>query len=102
MADGLAERRPGRDRRAVALHLTAAGEALREDLLGGRLASIRPLLLTLTPAEQDTLAGLLHKMLATLPTTDLDRCNLCRLCDDRVCTDCPIPADFRSQSAAGD
>jgi hypothetical protein len=50
----------------------------------------------LTRDEQDTLASLLHKMLGGIPTTDLERCHLCRLCDDRVCTDCPIPAEFRS------
>ena len=99
VADGLVERRKGRDKRAIALHLTDTGHRLREDLLTGRIAAIRPLLAPLTGAEQDTLAALLHKMIAALPTTDLERCNLCRLCDDRVCTDCPIPADFRSQPA---
>ena len=100
VADGLVERRKGRDKRAVALHLTNAGETLREELLKGRLAAIRPLLVTLTQAEQDALASLLHKMLLSMPTTDLERCNLCRLCDDRVCINCPIPADFRSQGPA--
>jgi MarR family transcriptional regulator, negative regulator of the multidrug operon emrRAB len=97
VADGLVERRQGRDRRAIALHLTDRGDSLREELLAGRLASIRPLLSPLTGSEQAALAGLLHKMLASLDATDAQRCSLCRLCDDRVCTDCPIPADFRHQ-----
>lgn len=96
LADGLVERRKGRDRRAIALHLTDAGMALREDLLVGRLAAIRPLLEPLTEPEQEALGALLHKLLAGMPTSDLDRCTLCRLCDDRVCTECPIPAAFRS------
>ncbi|MEI6641446.1 MAG: MarR family transcriptional regulator [Novosphingobium sp.] len=100
VADGLVERRPGQDRRAIALYLTPEGSALRETLLKGRLAAIKPLLAPLTSAEQDALAGLLHKMLAGLPNTDLERCTLCRLCDDSVCTDCPIPADFRTQRPA--
>lgn len=100
VADGLVVRRKGHDKRAVALHLTDAGDTLREELLKGRLAAIRPLLAPLTRAEQDALASLLHKMLSALPITDLERCNLCRLCDDRVCTDCPIPADFRIQGPA--
>lgn len=95
VADGLVERRPGRDRRTLSLYLTEAGKTLREALLQGRLAAIRPLLLPLTGAEQEALAAILHKMLSSLPTTDLQRCTLCRLCDNRVCTDCPIPADFR-------
>ena len=96
--DGLVERHAGRDKRAIALHLTAQGAALREVLLAERLAAIRPLLMGLDPAEQDLLGGLLHKLLASLETTDQERCSLCRLCDDRVCTNCPIPADFRGRS----
>jgi hypothetical protein len=57
-------------------------------------------LVPLTGDEHDTLALLLHKLLSSMETTDLERCNLCRLSDDRVCIDCPIPADFRSQSLA--
>ncbi len=98
VADGLVERRGGRDKRAIALHLTEQGAGLREDLLKGRLAAIRPLLAPLTATEQDTFGSLLHKMLSSMETTDLERCNLCRLCDDRVCRNCPIPANFRSES----
>ena len=98
VADGLVERRGGRDKRAIALHLTEQGAGLREDLLKGRLAAIRPLLAPLTATEQDTFASLLHKMLSSMEATDLERCNLCRLCDDRVCSDCPIPANFRGKA----
>ena len=97
VVDGLVERREGRDKRAIALYLTEEGTALRERLLVGRLAAIKPLLMTLTETEQDALAAMLHKLLSSLETTDLERCTLCRLCDDRVCSDCPIPADFRQQ-----
>lgn len=100
VADGLVERRKARDKRASALYLTDRGEALREELLQGRLTAIRPLLMPLTGDEQETLASLLHKLVASMETTDLERCNLCRLCDDRACIDCPIPANFRSQSLA--
>ena len=93
VSDGLVERREGRDRRAIALYLTERGRALREDLLRGRLAALRPLLAPLTGPEQDTLAELLHKMLSSMETTNLERCTLCRLCDDRVCIGCPIPAE---------
>lgn len=102
VADGLVERREGQDRRAVALYLTPAGHAAREALLQGRLAAIRPLLAPLDRREQDMLGALLHKMLSSLDTTDLERCTLCRLCDDRVCQDCPIPAEFRNRSVAVD
>ena len=96
VADCLVERRQGQDRRAVALYLTEQGHALREKLLKGRLAAIRPILTPLSDSEQASLATLLHKLLSSMETTDTQRCSLCRLCDDRVCIDCPIPADFRS------
>lgn len=96
VADGLVERREGRDRRAIALYLTPAGHALREALLAERLAAIRPVLEPLDADEQQALATLLHKLLAALPATDLERCTVCRLCDNRVCTACPIPAEFRT------
>jgi MarR family transcriptional regulator, negative regulator of the multidrug operon emrRAB len=97
VADGLVERREGRDKRAIALYLTRRGAALRDALLKGRLAAIKPLLNSLTNTEQEVLAELLHKMLSSMDTTDLERCTLCRLCDDRVCSNCPIPADFKRQ-----
>lgn len=93
VADGLVERRQGRDRRAIALYLSARGHAVREDLLKGRLAAIRPLLAPLTGLEQEQLGTLLHKMLSSMETTPAERRALCRLCDGRACTDCPIPAD---------
>jgi MarR family transcriptional regulator, negative regulator of the multidrug operon emrRAB len=99
VADGLVVRREGRDKRAVALHLTRRGSKLREQLLKGRLANVRPILTSLTEQEQAVLTALLAKMLSALGTTDLERRTICRLCDDRVCIDCPIPADFRNQES---
>jgi MarR family transcriptional regulator, negative regulator of the multidrug operon emrRAB len=90
--DGLVERRAGRDKRETALHLTRRGTAMREKLLAGRLAAIRPLLSPLSPAENEQLATLIHKTLCGLNAEIMERYTLCRLCDDRVCTNCPIPA----------
>lgn len=96
VADGLVERRAGRDKRAIALHLTARGVAAREKLLQGRLNSLTRLLAPLRSDELETFDRLLRRLLSELPRDDLDRCRLCRLCDDRVCSDCPIPANFKS------
>lgn len=93
VADGLVERREGADKRAVALYLSKRGKAVREKLLKERLAAIRPLLAPLTDDEQQTLAALLHKVLSSMEPSDLERRTLCRLCDDRVCENCPIPAE---------
>ena len=98
--EGLVERRPGRDQREVALFVTKRGKTVREKILSGRLASVRPMLENLTSAEQETLSGLLYKMLSSMETTDLDRRTLCRLCDKRVCENCPIPAAVFAESAA--
>lgn len=95
VADGLVERRQGEDKRAVALYLTPRGKRLRKKLLQGRLATIQPFLESLSNSEIETLTALLHKMLSTLELSDTERCTFCRLCDDSVCTNCPIPADFR-------
>jgi MarR family transcriptional regulator, negative regulator of the multidrug operon emrRAB len=93
VVDGLVERCEGRDKRAIALYLTKRGKALREELLKGRLAAIRPLLAPLTDDEMETFASLLHKVLSSMYPTDMELRTLCRLCDDRVCSNCPIPAD---------
>ncbi len=95
VADGLVERRRGPDKRTIALYLTEDGDARREELLAERLAALKPFLSALDPSEQQTFDSLLHKILASMDTTDLERCSLCRLCDNRICVDCPIPADFR-------
>lgn len=92
--EGLVERREGRDKREISLYVTRQGKSLREKILKGRLAAIKPMLENLSDSEQEQLASLLHKMLNSQTTTDLERRNLCRLCDNRVCTDCPIPADI--------
>lgn len=94
VADGLVKRRAGSDKREIALYATKRGKALREKILEERLAAIHPLLAHLSKEEEATLAALLHKMLSSMDTTDLERRSLCRLCDNRVCKNCPIPADF--------
>lgn len=97
VADGLVERRQGYDKRAVALYLTKQGKRVRRKLLKGRLAVVHPFLGSLTDSEVEELTTLLRKMLSSLEATDLERRTLCRLCDDSVCINCPIPADFREE-----
>ena len=92
--DGLVKRRKGQDKRETALFATRKGKALREQILKERLGTIRPLLEPLSNSERETLHKLLHKLLSSMQTTDLEKRTLCRLCDNRVCVDCPIPADF--------
>lgn len=93
VGDSLVERRQGTDRREIALYLTRRGKRLREKLLQERLSVIRPFLDSLNEEERHTFDSLLHKILKSMDPSDMERCTLCRLCDDRVCTDCPIPAE---------
>ena len=95
VSDGLVERKKGPDNRTIALFLTDKGQSRREQLLAGRLTAIKPFLSALDASEQKTFDRRQHKVLSSKETTDLERCSLCRLCDNRVCLNCPIPADFR-------
>lgn len=97
VADGLAQRRQGRDKRAVALYLTPAGHAVRAALLDQRIEAIQSFFAGLSREEVSVLDSLLHKLLASMNATDLERQSLCRLCKDSVCDNCPIPANFRSE-----
>lgn len=91
VADGLVERRPGRNSREIALHLTTEGMQVRERLLAERLATVGSMLDVLSEREQSDLADLLAKALSRYDTTEMERYALCRYCDDRVCTNCPLP-----------
>lgn len=61
-ARGLVERRPGRNLRTHALHLTAEGEARLPEMLDRLRASEAPLLAGLSAAEQRELLRLLTRM----------------------------------------
>ncbi|MHA7820916.1 MAG: MarR family winged helix-turn-helix transcriptional regulator [Erythrobacter sp.] len=100
VGDGLVERRRGEDARSIALHLTCKGELARRELLEGRLTALKSVLDPLSGEEQQALGVLLEKVLVGVPLSDAERCRVCRLCDDRACTDCPIPADFRRVGSA--
>lgn len=89
--DGLVERRPAEhDKRAVALYLTAAGGAVRRQILKDREAALLPLLSGLSARERKTLASLLGKLLKAVSRDDGHKLKICRLCDSGVCESCPI------------
>jgi DNA-binding MarR family transcriptional regulator len=101
VAEGLLERRPGRDRRTLALHLTPAGEAAATGVLARRRGSLRPLLDTLQPAERATLAPLLEPLVSALAGDRPGAMRVCRLCDRDACTRAPgCPLEHTTQGAA--
>lgn len=89
-AGGLVERRPARDGRAVALHLTPAGEQRRAAVLAERRVALEGALATLSGGEQERLAVLLEKLLKGLVRGEAHAGAVCRLCEEAVCADCPV------------
>ena len=100
VADGLVVRRPSlEDRRAVALHLTDAGERGRVAILGARRQSLARALKSMDPLEREMLGRLTEKLLAGL-VQDLDHgYAVCRLCDHEVCMDCPVDGALQESAS---
>lgn len=91
VSDRLVERRPGKDGREVALHLTAKGAASRKDLLTSRISAVVSFVDVLSPSERKRLGELIHDVLARQDTSEMDRFTICRMCDNGVCSNCPLP-----------
>jgi MarR family transcriptional regulator, negative regulator of the multidrug operon emrRAB len=99
-AQGLLARRvSAADARAVALHLTAKGCRERERILAERHGSIHAALQALSAQERRRLEGLLAKLLANLLRDASHACAICRLCDERTCSACPVEAELRVRTA---
>ena len=97
VAHGLLERRPGRDRRTHALHVTPHGLDALGDLLARREQALAALLAPLTPAERDALTPLLEKVVAGLADDRPRALTTCRLCDRDACRKgpgCPLGHTF--------
>jgi len=93
VADGLVERRPGPDRRTVALVLTPAGRAAAERVLEARAAALEELLEPLDEGERAQLLPLLERLVAALADERDGALRVCRLCDRGACygkSPCPL------------
>jgi DNA-binding MarR family transcriptional regulator len=91
VSDRLVERRPGKDSREVALHLTPKGAASRKDLLTARISAVASFVDVLSPSERKRLGELIRDVLARQDTSEMDRFTICRMCDNGVCSNCPLP-----------
>jgi MarR family transcriptional repressor of emrRAB len=91
VSDRLVERRPGKDGREVALHLTAKGAAPRKDLLTSRISAVASFVDVLSASERKRLGELIRAVLARQDTSEMDRFTICRMCDNGVCSNCPLP-----------
>jgi MarR family transcriptional repressor of emrRAB len=93
VAEGLLERRPGADRRTLALHLTAAGERAASALLARRAERLGALLAVLSDEDQAALEPLLERLAAALAHDRPGALRACRLCDRGACRrdpGCPL------------
>src|SRR5579864_3981916 len=89
-AEAMIERRPARDRRAVALHLTATGGRRVRKIMRDRRRALATALAALSPRERRTLTPLLEKMLRALPQSDAHALAICRFCEGDACDPCPV------------
>jgi len=107
VAAGLARRRPGRDRRAVSVALTAGGRRAAARALAAREEALEAALTGLDESERAELARLHEKVLAALTTGRSSAGHTCRLCDSTACGHeqgrCPVTrAADAAEQAAGD
>lgn len=96
-SEGLVERRPGADRRTLALHLTPAGERAAAEVLAQRAESLRAMLSALEPSEQAALVPLLERLVSSLADDRPGALHVCRLCDREACTRDGCPMDHTIQ-----
>jgi DNA-binding MarR family transcriptional regulator len=92
-AEGLVERRPGRDRRTLAVFLTPRGRRAARRVLAGRDQSLRDMLAALDEDERARLLPLLEKLASSLAADRPAALTVCRLCDRRACLQrpgCPL------------
>ena len=97
VSDRLVERRPGTDGREVALHLTAKGAATRKELLASRISAVASILDVLSASERKRLGELIRAVLARQDTSEMERFTICRMCDNRLCTSCPLPTSLHDR-----
>ena len=101
---GLIERGPGADRRAVALRPTRRGRAVGKGILGARERALGGILDRLPGSEGERLTPLLEELLAALVRRDGDPFRICRMCDARACGHydgrCPVTETSRGLASA--
>jgi len=92
VADGLAVRRAGPDRRSVDIRLTRLGRTRAESVLSARRAVLDEVLAGLTAGERAKLERLLVQVLGSLTADRTEAEQICRLCDLGACPllSCPV------------
>ena len=101
-SEGLIERREhSTDGRARALHLTAAGQIMSEEVLGARDEVLSAGLAVLTPAEMTLFCEISERVLRSRLQGLEHSYRVCRLCSYADCKDCPIDDELHERGAHG-
>jgi MarR family transcriptional regulator, negative regulator of the multidrug operon emrRAB len=89
---GWVEGQPGPDKRAVALHLTAAGRKRVRLIAQERGANLLRVVDPLSPTQRRQLDNITQTLLRAMTTSGLEAAHICRLCDDTACPaqSCPV------------
>lgn len=104
---GLVERVVGEDRRRRHPQLTPAGEQMAERLLSARRSVVEAAMAGMSAADREHAGRLAEGMLLQLSGTRELADRICRLCDERVCSDdrCPselaLPPEQRATTRMG-
>ncbi len=94
VSGGLAERRPGRDGRSVAVHLTTEGAAAAREVLKVRRRTVSTALRALSARDRSTLTGLVETMLTGVTGGVEHGERICRMCDLAACPRRSCPVDI--------
>jgi MarR family transcriptional regulator, negative regulator of the multidrug operon emrRAB len=100
VADGLVERRPGRDGRSISVHLTPPGESVAQQILDQRLAVLAASLASLGQVERCAMTGLVEKILGDITEDIAHAERICRLCDLTTCPLDRCPVTLAAEQAA--
>jgi DNA-binding MarR family transcriptional regulator len=101
VADGLVVRQQSKtDGRVVALFLTANGEEREKVILSSRHQVLNSALSTLSAEEYAAFAQISEKLIRALLQDETHALKMCRLCNSKACTGCPVDAELLSKSEA--
>ena len=98
VAEGYAERRPGRDQRCVSVFLTAKGAEAAARVLASRDRALSDAVSPLTPSERQALTGALEKVLGRITSDRAHADLICRLCDLAACPQSVCPVDLAARA----
>jgi MarR family transcriptional regulator, negative regulator of the multidrug operon emrRAB len=90
VAEGWAERRPGRHPRMFSLALTPAGRRMVGRVVAARERAVHELIAPLAAEEAEALERALERLLHARGFSGRDPERVCRLCARAVCERCPV------------